>query len=133
MEIREYRDDDYDMVKKLIMECFGYEKSKVKNDLAHELVVCMDNKIIGYVILNEMIDIIRNLKIYHLDYLCVDPEYRGRKIGKTIMEFAEEYAINNGVSRIELTSKPSRVEAHKLYESCGYIKRETDVFRKELV
>ena len=68
-----------------------------------------------------MIDIIKNKKTYHIDYVCVDPEYRGQKIGKTMMDYVIDYAKKEGGSRIELTSNPTRVAAHKLYENCGFL------------
>ena len=133
VEVRLYKDDDYDAVNRIILMSFGYEKSKINDDKAHEFVACIDNKVVGYLILNEMKDIIKNIIICHIDYVCVDLEYRGQKIGKKMMECVISYAKEKGVSRIELTSNPKRVAAHKLYENCGFIKRDTDVFRKELV
>ncbi len=129
--IREYTDNDYDEVYKLIEEAFNYKKEKIKDNKAHEFVGVYDSKVVGYFILNEMTDIIRNLKIYHLDYVCVSKECRGKGFGKEMMKFAIEYAKDTGAYRIDLTSGNKRVEAHKLYLGLGFEKRDTSVFRKE--
>lgn len=133
MEIRKYEDKDFDRVNEIVLKSFGYERVNAHDERSHEFVACIDNIVVGYMILNEMIDIIKNKKIYHIDYVCVDPEYRGQKVGKTMMDYVIDYAKKEGGSRIELTSNPTRVAAHKLYENCGFIKRDTNVFRKELV
>ncbi len=133
MEVRKYKREDYERVNEIIIEAFGYSKSDTSDDRAIEFVAVIDDVVVGYLILNEMIDIIKNKKFYHIDYVCVDSKYRGQKIGKNMMDYVIDFAKENGGSKIELTSNPTRVAAHKLYESCGFIKRDTDVFRKELL
>ena len=133
VEVRKYTDSDYDRVNKIILDSFGYEKGKIKDERAIEIVAVLDSVVVGYLVLNEMVDIIKNIKIYHIDYVCVDPEYRNQKIGKTMIEYVFDYAKENDVSRLELTSRKERVEAHKLYEKCGFVKRDTDLFRKEIL
>ena len=129
--IREYSDEDYNDVYRILFESLNYKKSHIKNDNAHEFVGIYDSKIVGYFILNEMVDIVRNLKIYHLDYVCIDSNYRGRGFGKTMMNWAIEYAKNTGAARVELTSGNQRVAAHKLYLGLGFEKRDASIFRKE--
>ena len=131
--IRKYKDEDYDAVFNIIFNSLGYKKEKIKNDKSFEFVCEYNSKVIGYFILNEMIDIVRNLKIYHIDYVCVDKDYRGRGFGTEMMKYAIEYAKENGVARVELTSGNQRESAHKLYLSLGFVKRDTSVFRKELL
>ncbi len=81
----------------------------------------------------EEIDIIRNIKIYHIGYVCVDSRYQGKGFGREMMEYAISYAKDNNVARLELTSGNQREVAHKLYLSLGFVKRDTSVFRKELL
>ena len=133
VNVRSYLDTDFNRVNEIILNSFGYERENISDERAHEFVACLEDIVVGYLILNEMIDIIKNKKIYHIDYVCVDPDYRGKKIGEKMIEYVIEYAKDNGGARIELTSNPTRVAAHRLYEKCGFIKRDTNVFRKELV
>lgn len=131
--VRKYNDNDYDSVEKLISESLGYHKEKLSDERVYEFVACTDDTVVGYFNLMEEIDIIRNLKIYHIGYVCVDPNYRGNGIGHIMMNYAENYARENNVTRLELTSGNQREAAHRLYISLGFIKRDTSVFRKELV
>jgi len=131
--VRKYNDADYKAVDKLLFDSFGYHKEKLSDARVYEYVACLDEVIVGYYNLMEEIDIIRNIKIYHVGYVCVDSTYRGHGIGKIMMNYAIETAKANHVTRMELTSGNKREAAHKLYLSLGFEKRDTSVFRKELV
>ena len=128
--VREYTYDDFDDVYRIVYESLNYKKNHIKNSNAHEFVGVYDAKVVGYFILNEMIDIIRNLKIYHIDYVCVDKKYRGNGFGKAMMEWAIKYAKDEGACRIELTSGNQRIIAHNMYLNLGFIKRDSSIFRK---
>ena len=128
--VRKYLDDDYEDVNRLLYETFNYKKEKIKDNKSFEFVGVCDSKVVGYFILNEMIDIVRNLKIYHLDYVCVDTNYRGKGFGKKMMEWAINYAKDTGACRIECTSGNQRIAAHKLYLGLGFEKRDSSIFRK---
>ena len=131
--VRKYNDTDYEGAKKVLKEAFGYEKDNISDVRVHEFVACLDEVVVGYFNLMEEIDIIRNLKIFHVGYVCVDNSYRGKGIGKLMMQYAIKYAEDNHATRMELTSGNQRVAAHKLYSSLGFEKRDTSVFRKELL
>ena len=47
-----------------------------------------------------------------------------------LIRTAIERAKAEGAKTIDLTSRPSRVEAHRLYRRCGFEMRETCVFRR---
>lgn len=133
MEIVDYNDKYFESVSLLLKDTFNYEKSRVSSPLSHEFVCLIDGAVVGYFILNEMIDVVRNIKIFHVDYVCVDSKFRGRGIGKKMMEYAVNYAKSNGGTRMELTSGNQREAAHRLYLGLGFVKRDTTVFRKDLI
>ena len=62
--------------------------------------------------------------------VVVDKEARGQGIGEKLIRTAIERAKAEGAKTIDLTSRPSRVEAHRLYRRCGFEMRETCVFRR---
>lgn len=65
--------------------------------------------------------------------VVVDPQQRRSGIGKLLMQTAEHHLQEQGCESIEFTSQPKRQAAHRLYESLGYKRRDTDVFHKKLV
>ena len=62
--------------------------------------------------------------------VVVDKEARGKGIGEKLIRTSIERAKVEGAKTIDLTSRPSRVEAHRLYKRCGFEMRETCVFRR---
>lgn len=133
IEIRLYEKSDFEQIHKLLFDTFHYEKSDVSDPNVFEFVAVLDHQIIGYYNLCRILDVVRNIIIFHVDYVCVNEEYRGMKIGKKMMENAIHFAKENGATRMELTSGNQRIAAHKLYEGLGFIKRDSSIFRKELL
>lgn len=62
--------------------------------------------------------------------VVVDKEARGKGIGEKLIRTSIERAKDEGAKTIDLTSRPTRVEAHRLYKRCGFEMRETCVFRR---
>lgn len=66
---------------------------------------------------------------YWIEDVVVDESYRGKGVGKGLMRFAIDFARSKGAKSIDLTSRPFRIEANKLYKDMGFILRETNVYR----
>ena len=64
--------------------------------------------------------------------VVVDQNARGQGLGKALMDHALEEAGKLGVKTIDLTSRPSRKNANRLYQSLGYRIRETNVYRRSV-
>ena len=64
--------------------------------------------------------------------VVVDQNARGQGLGKSLMDHALEEAGKLGVKTIDLTSRPSRKNANRLYQSLGYRIRETNVYRRSV-
>ena len=109
-------DVDLDIVKKQI--------EKLTNDNKHNVIIGFENeqtrKIIGFVHaeLYESLYMDTGLNILGL---AVDSNFQGQGIGKKLMSAIEDYTLKNNISFIRLNSNVRRVEAHKFYESIGYI------------
>ena len=59
--------------------------------------------------------------------------YRGRHIGRALVEHVIDYARENlGDIDLQLTSKPVRVAANALYQSLGFKRRETNCYRMKI-
>ena len=61
--------------------------------------------------------------------VVVDEKYRGRSLGKILVEFAIEEAGKISGNQLMLTSKPARVAANALYRSVGFEPKQTNVYR----
>ena len=52
--------------------------------------------------------------------LVIDENSRGLGVGRALVNTAEEFFMNSGCVKSEVTSGDHRSEAHKFYQSCGY-------------
>ena len=64
-----------------------------------------------------------------IEDVVVDSDARGQGAGHKLVEAATEYANQLGVKSIDLTSRPSREAANRLYQRCGFALRETNIYR----
>lgn len=61
--------------------------------------------------------------------VVVDREARGRGVARLLLEAVTERATRQGLRTLDLTSRPSRESALRLYESVGFERRDTNVLR----
>jgi len=54
---------------------------------------------------------------------------RGKGVGMALMNHALAVAKDAGAKSVDLTSRPSREAANKLYQKLGFTARETNVYR----
>ena len=130
--IREYQESDLDAVNRILLSAFEESKVGFKDDNITEVVAEINNQVVGYLILTKVLNLVKGKYYYLIDYVCVDEEKRGMGIGKKLLDYAEEYARSNNAIYTQLTCSTFRTNAHKLYEKCGYIKRDSILYRKEL-
>ena len=64
--------------------------------------------------------------------VVVDEAARGQGAGFALVEAAVEHAKNVGARTVDLTSRPSREAANRLYQRVGFQLRETNVYRVTL-
>ncbi len=68
-----------------------------------------------------------------LEDVVVDEPARGAGAGSALVEAAIELARARGATHLELTTSPRREAANRLYERLGLRRRETNVYRIDLV
>lgn len=67
-----------------------------------------------------------------IEDVVVEGEARGRGVGEALNQFALERAREAGATTVDLTSRPSREAANRLYQRLGFVPRETNVYRYDL-
>jgi len=67
-----------------------------------------------------------------IEDVVVDESARGKGVGVALTETALERARREGARTVDLTSRPSRETANRLYRRVGFEERETNVYRYSL-
>jgi ribosomal protein S18 acetylase RimI-like enzyme len=64
-----------------------------------------------------------------IEDVVVDADARGQGVGEALTREAVRIAGTHGARTVELTSRPSREAANRLYQRLGFERRETNVYR----
>lgn len=61
--------------------------------------------------------------VFELAKMAVSKDYQGRGIGSKLYDFAEKWALENGATKVILSSNTSLTAAMQLYEKKGFLKQ----------
>ncbi len=64
-----------------------------------------------------------------IEDVVVDQDARGRGVGALLTQAALELAVAHGARTVDLTSRPDREAANRLYARLGFEQRQTNVYR----
>ncbi len=64
-----------------------------------------------------------------IEDVVVDEALRGRGVGEALTRAALDKAAEEGARTVDLTSRPSREAANRLYQRLGFERRDTNVYR----
>ncbi len=141
MEIREllnYTQEEYENLRQLMSELSDRLvltqmdlMMVIKDSNSHLYVMTDDGKIIGCA----------TLCVFYspsgakatIEDVVVASAYRGRHLGRQLVEHLLEEAKVFAPIEIQLTSKPVRVVANGLYQSLGFERKETNCYRMKIL
>jgi len=90
----------------------------------------LDGRIVGSLTL-ALFRIPTGLRAW-IEDVVVDGETRGMGVGELLNRAALDAARARGAKTVDLTSRPSREAANRLYQRLGFVARETNVYRYSL-
>lgn len=91
------------------------------------LVARVDGAIVGSLTLASYA-LPTGLKFW-IEDVVVDDAVRGRGVGEALSRAAIDLARDRGAKEIDLTSRPVREAANRLYQRLGFVARQTTVYR----
>jgi ribosomal protein S18 acetylase RimI-like enzyme len=94
------------------------------------------NSIVGLIVLTEIEDaeyqhvkwLTKNDKNLYIHRLAVHPNFQGKGFAQKLMDFAENYALENGYKSIRLDTFSQNKRNLQFYEKRNYIKLESIYF-----
>ncbi len=102
-------------------------QSIVDHQACHLLLAVEDGTILGALTL-VVFPIPTAVRAW-IEDVVVDGDARGKGVGEALSVAAVELAASLGAKTVELTSRPSRQAANRLYQRIGFEARETNVYR----
>jgi len=130
--IRDAVDDDYESIYLLNLNGLGYDypKEQTKQRLAQmvkstvcKIMIAECNGVIAGYIHTEDYEVTYSDSLKNILAIAVDDRFRGNGIGRALLSAVEAWAKETGSVGIRLNSSMARTEAHKFYETCGYVNR----------
>lgn len=133
MKIRAFCEEDIADVCRLIRRELGYDVScealkarvsQMQHDGNYRILIATDNaQIIGFAGLQICLAFEVSGKIMRVIALAVDRAYQRTGVGSALMQEAEAYATEHGVTAIFVNSGLRRIEAHRFYEKQSFYKK----------
>ena len=102
----------------------------VGSDSSVLFIARVDGRIVGSLTL-AVFRIPTGLRAW-IEDVVVDADARGHGVGEALNNAALDEARCRGAVTVDLTSRPSREAANRLYQRLGFVARETNVYRYEL-
>ena len=94
------------------------------------IVATLDKKVVGFVGVHRMVTVHRAAPVGRIPVLVVAEEAQGMKLGRMLVEAAEEWCRAKGCKLIEVTSNDRRTAAHSFYRHMGYERTSIRFFKK---
>ncbi len=102
----------------------------IAGDASDVLVARLDGAIVGTLTLVTF-RIPTGVRAW-IEDVVVDDSARGHGVGDLLNRFALDVARRKGAKTVDLTSRPSREAANRLYQRIGFEPRDTNVYRYSL-
>ena len=67
-----------------------------------------------------------------IEDVVVDEAFRGQGLSKQLVDHAIKFVESQQIPLLMLTSNPKRIAANKLYQTMGFERKETNVYRMKL-
>ena len=94
------------------------------------IVATLDKRLVGFIGVHRMVTVHRDAPVGRIPVLVVAKEAQKLKLGRLLVEAAEDWCRKQGCKLIEVTSNDRRVEAHAFYRHLGYERTSLRFFKK---
>jgi ribosomal protein S18 acetylase RimI-like enzyme len=105
-------------------------KKLVESEASTLFMARLDGRIVGSLTL-AMFRIPTGVRAW-IEDVVVDGTARGHGVGEALNRAALDHARTNGAITVDLTSRPSREAANRLYQRMGFVLRESNLYRYQL-
>lgn len=125
-----------DILNQLLAVLKQLSSSVTEQLIRHAVSSCQNNVLIAVNEENKVVGTTTMAFLYcvtgirvHIEDVVVDSEYRGQGIAQKLLGEAISRANSINARTIDLTSRPDKVAANRLYQKLGFVERDTNVYR----
>lgn len=143
LALRPARQEDSAFLARLCREALGYDASpealaerlcRLNRQPEHTILLAEWNGCPAGFIHTHRYEVLYAPAMMNVLGLAVSPEYRRNGIGRALLRAVEQDALARGIGTVRLASGAERTQAHRFYQSCGYLPRKQQLkFYKPLV
>lgn len=90
------------------------------NESYHLLVVELENVVVGFASLHWFDMFHSRGKIGRVTAICILEKFRSQGIGKKLLSACEEFLMDKGCTKVEITTNIKRTLTHEFYQQNGY-------------
>ena len=105
-------------------------REMVASEASTVFLARVDGRIVGSLTL-AMFRIPTGVRAW-IEDVVVDDSARGHGVGEALNRAALDFARDHGAITVDLTSRPSREAANRLYQRMGFVLRESNLYRYDL-
>ena len=97
-----------------------YKKNLSDKDNIYLIAIDKTDKIVGYLSCHGQILLHHLSKVFEIQELFVEKEYRNKKVGQLLIRTLENILLKNNYTFLEVATNIKRFETHRFYSKCGF-------------
>jgi ribosomal protein S18 acetylase RimI-like enzyme len=105
---------------KQLEECEGIVNRFLRNNKSHCYVAKFEQEYVGFIVLSWSFSISKGHPVLRIDGLYSSPKHRNKGVGRKLMQYAIDIAIENKASRLQLETDDDNAPARNLYNNLGF-------------
>jgi len=137
IEVKEYLPEYLKAVQKLLQQLIT--DSMPFTEANFKSILNAENSYMFFLLEGDVITGMASVGIYRspsgvkawIEDVVVDEAYRGKGLGRLLIQYVINFAKSKGADLLMLTSSPKRITANNLYQSIGFKRKETNLYRME--
>lgn len=112
--------DESDTSPEQLGKCEQILNSLISNKLAQCYLSKHDQEYVGFIVLSWSFSISKGYPVLRIDALYASPLHRNKGVGRKLMQYAIDLAIENNATRLQLETDDNNIPASTLYKSLGF-------------
>ena len=135
IEIKTYSTEYHEAMQRFLNQLTTHPMELTEN-MFHQLLDSANSHLF-FLLKDEQIAGMLTVGIYYsptggkawIEDVVVDESFRGQGLSKQLVDHAIKFVESQQIPLLMLTSNPKRIAANKLYQTMGFERKETNVYR----